>query len=180
MDIAYALDLLVPQAIYSGSVTANTEDAYAAIQWEDPREKPTWGMVVEAWGRLTTKDLATVKLEAYYTVDTEAGYARARIVSPGQLVDQEYMFAYQDATEYAAVGYSGPVPDTVQSWADATGNSPQWAADDIISTRAQFKAASDFIRRVRLTAKEGVRAAPEADAVGTIVQQAISALRQVA
>lgn len=42
MDVAAALDFLVPGAIYYGSLTANTLEAYEAIRWEDEREKPTW------------------------------------------------------------------------------------------------------------------------------------------
>jgi hypothetical protein len=42
MDVAAALDRLVPGAVYFGSLTDNTPEAYAAIRWEDEREKPSW------------------------------------------------------------------------------------------------------------------------------------------
>ncbi|MCE3234526.1 MAG: hypothetical protein K0Q50_706 [Vampirovibrio sp.] len=47
MDIAYSLDQLVPAAQYRGSLTANTQQAYEAITWEDEREKPTWEAIQE-------------------------------------------------------------------------------------------------------------------------------------
>ncbi len=42
MDVAAALDKLIPAAVYTGSLTANTQEAYAAIQWGDERPKPSW------------------------------------------------------------------------------------------------------------------------------------------
>lgn len=41
-DIASVLDNLLPGAIYYGSLTANTEEAYDALNWQDDRPKPTW------------------------------------------------------------------------------------------------------------------------------------------
>jgi hypothetical protein len=49
MDIAATLDYLVPAAQYRGSLTANTEDAYTDIEWQDARPKPTWAELQAAW-----------------------------------------------------------------------------------------------------------------------------------
>ena len=46
LDIAYALDQLLPAALYNGSLTANTESAYNAITWNDGRTKPTWSAII--------------------------------------------------------------------------------------------------------------------------------------
>lgn len=46
MDIAYALDRLVPGAEYRGSTTANNRAAYDALVWLDARAKPSWDDVV--------------------------------------------------------------------------------------------------------------------------------------
>lgn len=46
MDIALALDALVPGAEYEGSLTAYTEDAFNALRWVDGRPKPRWQDVV--------------------------------------------------------------------------------------------------------------------------------------
>ena len=53
MDVAIAIDILVPEAQYGGSVTANTEQAYNAIRWEDERLQPTWAELVAAWENYT-------------------------------------------------------------------------------------------------------------------------------
>ncbi len=42
MDVASALDVLVPAAVYTGSLTANTQEAYEGVQWGDGRAKPGW------------------------------------------------------------------------------------------------------------------------------------------
>ncbi len=42
MDVAAALDQLVPAAVYSGSLTANTQESYEGVQWNDERAKPSW------------------------------------------------------------------------------------------------------------------------------------------
>lgn len=49
MDIAWAIDKLVPAAIYSGSTSANTQAAYTALTWGDERTKPTWTALVAAF-----------------------------------------------------------------------------------------------------------------------------------
>jgi len=46
LDVAYALDQLLPAALYSGSLTANTESAYNAITWNDGRTKPLWSAII--------------------------------------------------------------------------------------------------------------------------------------
>ena len=46
LDVAYALDQLIPAALYRGSLTANTEAAYDAITWLDGRTKPSWSEII--------------------------------------------------------------------------------------------------------------------------------------
>jgi hypothetical protein len=49
MDIALALDALIPNANYSGSLTANTEEAYTNIIWLETdydKAKPSWEVVL--------------------------------------------------------------------------------------------------------------------------------------
>lgn len=53
MDVAIALDLLVPGAAYGGSLTANTRVAYEALRWEDARPQPSWSDLEGAWGEYT-------------------------------------------------------------------------------------------------------------------------------
>lgn len=49
MDIALVLDRLIPGGDWQGSVTANTQDAFDAIRWNDDRRKPSWAEVQIAW-----------------------------------------------------------------------------------------------------------------------------------
>ena len=42
MDLALAIEKLVPAAEYSGSTTGNTEGAFNALRWHDSRPMPTW------------------------------------------------------------------------------------------------------------------------------------------
>ena len=53
MNVVIALDILVPEAIYGGSVTANTEQQYNKLRWEDDRPQPAWAELVAAWENYT-------------------------------------------------------------------------------------------------------------------------------
>lgn len=52
MDVALSLGKLIPNAVYSGSLTANTEDVYNNINWQDERAKPSWDDIENAWTEL--------------------------------------------------------------------------------------------------------------------------------
>jgi len=48
MDIALAIESLIPGAKYQGSVTANTKASYTKLTWLDASDKPTWAQIQEA------------------------------------------------------------------------------------------------------------------------------------
>lgn len=48
MSLAIALENLLPGALYLGSLTDDTPEAYAAIQWLDTRPKPPYEKVASA------------------------------------------------------------------------------------------------------------------------------------
>jgi hypothetical protein len=48
MDLALAIEKLLPSAEYGGSTTANDEAAFDALVWTDARDKPTWAEIVAA------------------------------------------------------------------------------------------------------------------------------------
>jgi hypothetical protein len=48
MSLAIALETVMPGALYTGSLTADTPEAYAAIQWLDTRPKPPYEKVAAA------------------------------------------------------------------------------------------------------------------------------------
>ncbi|NWA03712.1 hypothetical protein [Pseudomonas gingeri] len=49
MDVALALDLLVPAACRGGSLTSNTREQYETLRWEDDRPQPAWEELESAW-----------------------------------------------------------------------------------------------------------------------------------
>lgn len=84
--------------------------------------------------------------------DTDAIYAKA---IGGRAA--EYMQAESDALAYKAAGDTGAVPDSVKSWADATGKTASWAADDTLATATAWRNAQAAIRKNRLACKEAAR-----------------------
>ncbi len=48
INVAMALERLVPAAEYFGSLTENSEEAYKKVRWMDKREKPTWEAILKA------------------------------------------------------------------------------------------------------------------------------------
>ena len=71
----------------------------------------------------------------------------------------EYTQAEDQATAFRANNYEGDAPSYVQAWADATANSPQWAADNIIATADAWRTAQAQIRAMRLLCKQQAKAA---------------------
>lgn len=70
----------------------------------------------------------------------------------------EYVAAEAHALAYRAAGYTGPVPPYVQDWADATGNTVRWSADDTIATAQAWRTVQGRIRAKRLECKHRARA----------------------
>lgn len=52
MDIALAIEALVPAADYFGSTTGNNKFDYEALIWNDSRTKPTWTALQSAYAAL--------------------------------------------------------------------------------------------------------------------------------
>jgi hypothetical protein len=72
MDVALAIDGIVPGAEYIGTFEENTEEEYNNITWNDSRDKPTWAEIV-------SKD-ATLQLEI-------AKYEQKELIRENFLVD---------------------------------------------------------------------------------------------
>lgn len=123
------------------------------------------------------------KSDSCIEIDTHAGTIRDSYISSGAYVDQEYKLAEKEATDYkAAIAANGgsatgiTVPDTVQSWATASGNTAVWAADNILSTATILYSALKSIRAARLPGKAAVNAATDSAGVEAAKAAAISAL----
>ena len=80
MDIALSIEKLLPAAEYSGSVTANTEQAWDAVSWTDKRRvKPTWAEL-EAAAQPNQAELANAQI-TLFMVNIQArldAFARTR------------------------------------------------------------------------------------------------------
>jgi hypothetical protein len=55
MDLALAIEALLPAAEYFGSTTANDKDCFDNLDWQDSRTKPTWKQLQDAWVTLEPK-----------------------------------------------------------------------------------------------------------------------------
>lgn len=98
IDIALALDVLVPGASYRGSLTANTQEAYNAIAWEEEGiNKPSWAEVLAKAEEL---DLANIKNEKKLAIRDDT---TARCVS-GFLYDgHRFSITQANAGEFVAM-----------------------------------------------------------------------------
>lgn len=83
----------------------------------------------------------------------------------------EYAEAESQAQAYKDAAYAGDVPPYVKAWADATGKSAQWSADDILATTAAWRTAQAAIRAQRLAAKEAARKAEDAATLAAVATQ---------
>ena len=98
--------------------------------------------------------------DARQAIDLAAGRARARVVSPGVNVADEYRLTQQQVSAWRAAGSPlDAVPATLQSWMDATGWDANTAATDIEQSAASMESALVAIRAQRLAGKAAVNAA---------------------
>lgn len=109
--------------------------------------------------------LAEVKTAALTAIDATAGAARARYITiaPGQ--EATYLLKSAQATAFKAGGYVGPPPGLVQAEVDATGATPQQAADAILVQQAAWEIKAAQIESARRRGKVAAGAAAEAAAV---------------
>lgn len=70
----------------------------------------------------------------------------------------EYEQAERDARAWTDAGGTGDAPDSVASWATASGMTPAQATADILAQAAAWRGAMAQIRAQRLAAKAAVRA----------------------
>lgn len=129
-----------------------------------------------------TELLAKTKSALCLEVDAVADVARLAIAGdPLRVV--EYERAASEASTYRDAGYTGPVPPSVKSWADAKGWSGQQAADNILAEAAAWNQALYGIRDMRLKGKEAVRSAADIAAAqaaaGAVISQVRSAVVSV-
>ena len=113
-----------------------------------------------AYGWVETQPLADTVAQARSRIDTKADDARKSVLVT-ETKDLEYKRAETVARPFRDASYTPPVPDAVQSWADAkrwaNGGVPwtaQQAADDILAAADRYNGLLDGIRKLRLDAME--------------------------
>lgn len=100
--------------------------------------------------------LELLKGDLCRAIDAAADAARLAIAGDPLRVT-EYERAAAESQVYKDAGYSGTVPPTVKSWAEAKRWSSQQAADNILAEAAAWNQALYSIRDMRLKGKEAVR-----------------------
>lgn len=118
------------------------------------------------------------RLIAKIDIDVDAVYAAV----VGNRSD-EYTAAASAAATFAAAGYTGTVPPSVQCWATAKGWTAKQAADDILGASANLTGLRENIRAQRLAKKEVARGAGTEAAVASVAAQwagALAAIRAAA
>lgn len=113
------------------------------------------------------------------SIDTAAGNARAAFVSPGSYIDQEYLLAKQEASEWLAGGKDeSAIPSSVQDHIEMFDVSAEVAAQEIVATAEQWETALRDIRNMRLGGKAAVLRADTIEAAKEAAQQAIEQLNR--
>ncbi len=112
-------------------------------------------------------------------VDAIADAARLVLIgNVGRM--EEYRWANEEATEWAATNFDGDAPMSVEIWAEAKEWTPIASATDILLTAYQWGQARAFIRR-RLIVREAIKKAgtkAEADAILAAFVAQLNALMQ--
>lgn len=122
------------------------------------------------------QDLGEVKANAIALIDTEAGHARSRHVSNGDLIDEEYKIAEQDAKEWDGVS---ECPESIAVYAEAEGITNEQSQQLILQTSAYWRVQVQLIRSIRLQAKADVRNCTTVEDVENAVNFAVAQLREI-
>ncbi len=121
--------------------------------------------------------LAAALAAACLQIDQTADLARRTVLGDSLRV-LEYQRAASEAKAFAAAGYVGDMPPSVQSWADAAELEPQAAADSIIVEADAWQGALYAIRAARLKGKQRVLKAIGHDAAEALADAAIADIRE--
>ncbi|WP_447042538.1 hypothetical protein [Vreelandella sp. H-I2] len=112
-------------------------------------------------------------------IDTAAGNARAAFVSPGSYIDQEYLLAKQEATEWLAGGKDATaIPSSVNDHMAMFEVGAEAAALEIVATAEAWETALREIRQLRLGGKAAVHQAETIEEAEEVAQQAIEQLNR--
>ena len=147
-----------------------------------PSENHQWEPTAKRW--VYVIPFEELKRKTLDDIDQLCDRARDSVVVSANRTS-EYTRAQEHAEQYQASNWTlEPVPESVASWRDAKYRQ-EWtarqAAEDILAARDRWLTAVDFIRRLRLKAKEDVKAATlrhQPDMTLAVVEQTLATAMQ--
>jgi hypothetical protein len=151
---------IIKNGIVATTIMATVAQAAAAFPDAQVRDAALGGAIGDSWnGTVFSKppvDLSTLQAALIKRIDEEADAIYGAVLGNRAT---EYSQAEAEAGAYRDAGYAGDVPATISDWASTKGQSSTWAANDILTTAAGWRAAQMAIRSNRLARKEQARAA---------------------
>ena len=135
-DLASSIELLVPGAAYRGSLTANTQDAYDALIWEDARTKPLYNDVLVADAQVQKDRLKAYAADARWTRQT-GGYTYH-----GVTYSTDFQSPAALSTAYAIATQN---PQYSTKWKTMDGNFQSLNTQDIIGLVEGIQAFNDAL-----------------------------------
>ena len=127
----------------------------------------------------TSDERAGLIKSACDSIDLAADAARRRFVSPGDLIDQEYKEAYNQAKSWLDSGADiAAVPVSVLDEAAVRDLSPVAAAEYVVATGDQWAVLLMSIRKLRNQGKAAVNAAAGSDVLA-VAQQWVDQLNAI-
>ena len=118
---------------------------------------------------------------AKINIDIVVGKARARYVSAGQLIEEEYHLTRQQTLAWRAAGsLADSVPASIQAWADAAGITAEEAAASIEQIATYWESVLLKVRQLRLAGKASVDASANTadfDAVAQVYIDQLDAMK---
>jgi len=137
----------------SNDIDPNTQD-YSEVGPTRPDD--VWDTTSQSWKFNAPKAKGDAKTE----IDLAAGNASSRYITVGQGQEWRYLLKAKQADDYKAAGYPSDTTGypMVQAEADATGQTPTAAADNIIATRDQRLSVAAQIEKARISGKAAIDA----------------------
>lgn len=121
--------------------------------------------------------IAPARAAALALIDSKAGTVRMRYITETAGQQVTYLLKEKQSEAFKAAAYLGAVPLMVQAEADATGRSPQAAADAILAERDTWvNLKAPGIERERRKGKLAVTAAVTVAAINAARDAALAAL----
>lgn len=124
--------------------------------------------------------LSAIQTQVSASIDRAAGRARNAFVSPGELVEQEYHLAKQEAQAWLDGGKDETaIPSSVSDHMAMFGVGAAAAATEIVATAEQWEQALATVRSARLGGKAAVRSAETIEAAEQAAKAAIAELNAI-